>query len=289
VTASPPSVPLAGTPASLRVDALKARITQLRTQETELTKQMERDHRKRDEVREALAEVEVELEVEVLMPVANDVDPTAWLPEELLMAILIQVVTEGICGLVCRRWYGACQDGRVKRRAWEGRWEGYHDGWRVPQKLVGHTHVVTALATGPDGTVYSASRDGTVRAWSGTDGSHLRTLDGPGTRVYSLAVGGPNGAYTAPQPIRSSCGQASMAAVREFLRVTWTCSTACHLLSRKKAPCSLEPLITQSECGLTENMSALSLATLGGFLHSLSAPRAGCTRGRTTRRFECGR
>jgi WD40 repeat protein len=194
VTASPPSVPLAGTPASLRVDALKARITQLRTQETELTKQMERDHRKRDEVREALAEVEVELEVEVLMPVANDVDPTAWLPEELLMAILIQVVTEGICGLVCRRWYGACQDGRIQRRAWEGRWEGYSAGWRVPQKLVGHTHEVTALAVGPDGTVYSASRDGTVRAWSGTDGSHLRTLDGPGTSVYSLAVGGPNGA-----------------------------------------------------------------------------------------------
>jgi hypothetical protein len=33
-----------------------------------------------------------------------------------------------------------------------------------------------------------------VQAWSGTDGSHLRRLDGPDISVYSLAVGGPNGA-----------------------------------------------------------------------------------------------
>jgi DNA repair exonuclease SbcCD ATPase subunit len=48
VTASSPSV--AGTPASLRVDALKARITQLRARETELTKQIERDRREQAEV-----------------------------------------------------------------------------------------------------------------------------------------------------------------------------------------------------------------------------------------------
>jgi WD40 repeat protein len=190
VTACSPS----GTPAALRIDALKARIAQLRAQETKLTERIDRDSREHAEVREAVAEAEAELDVEVLAPVANGVDPTEWLPEELLMAILIQVVTEGICGLVCRRWYAACQDGRVTRRAWEGRWEGYSAGWRVPQKLVGHTDEVTALAVGPDGTVYSASLDATVRAWSGTDGSHLRDLDGPALRVYSLAVGGPNGA-----------------------------------------------------------------------------------------------
>jgi WD40 repeat protein len=191
VIASSPSV--AGTPASLRIDVLKARITQLRTREMELTKQIERDHREQAEVRDALAEVEAELEVEVLAPVANGVDPTEWLPEELLMAILIQVVTEGICGLVCRRWYAACQGGRIQRRAWEGRWEGYNAGWRVPQKLVGHTNTVFTLTIGPDGTVYSTSQDGIVRAWSGIDGSHLRNLDASASRTYFLAVGGPNG------------------------------------------------------------------------------------------------
>jgi WD40 repeat protein len=109
------------------------------------------------------------------------------------MAILIQVVTEGVCGLVCRRWHAACQDGRVKRRAWEGRWEGYSAGWRVPQKLVGHTDTIFALASGPDGTVYSGSLDGRIRAWSGIDGSCVRTLAGPVFSPLSLAVGGPNG------------------------------------------------------------------------------------------------
>jgi hypothetical protein len=45
--------------------------------------------------------------------VANGVDPTAWLLDELLVAILIQVVTEGACGLVCRRWNAVRQDRRV--------------------------------------------------------------------------------------------------------------------------------------------------------------------------------
>jgi WD40 repeat protein len=191
VTGSSPSV--AGTPASHRVDALTARVAHLRARNTELTERIERDHREQAEVRVALAEAEAELEVEVLTPVANGVDPTEWLPEELLMAILIQVVTEGVCGLVCRRWYTVCQDGRVKRRAWEGRWEGYSAGWRAPQKLVGHTTIILALASGPDGTVYSGSLDGTIRAWSGIDGACLRTLPNAGMSPLSLAVGGPNG------------------------------------------------------------------------------------------------
>jgi WD40 repeat protein len=189
VTASSSSS-VSATPASLRLDALKVRVAQLRTRDTELTERIGRDCREQAEVREALVEAESEL---VLAPVPNDVDPTAWLPEELLMAILIQVVTDGVCGLVCRRWYAVCQGASVKRRAWEGRWEGYSAGWRVPQKLVGHTDTVNALAVGPDGTVYTSSYDGEVRAWSGTGGACLRIFFGSFFIALSLAVGGPNG------------------------------------------------------------------------------------------------
>jgi hypothetical protein len=105
----------AATPASLRVDAIKARITQLRARVTEIAERIERDRREQAEVRGALAETEAELEVEVLVPVANGVDPTEWLPEELLVAILLQVVAAGVCGLVCRRWYAVCQDASTAR------------------------------------------------------------------------------------------------------------------------------------------------------------------------------
>jgi hypothetical protein len=201
------------TPASLRLDGLKVRIAQLRADDTkltediergrreqdELTERIERDRRAQAEVRGALAEAETEL---VNAPVPNDVDPTEKLPDELLMAILIQVVTEGVCGLVCRRWHAVCQDRMIRRRAWEGRWEGYSAGWRKPQKLV----YTDALAVGPDGTVYTASVL-EVRAWSGTDGAYLRTLSVNAimihtgssilarsqSRVSALAVGGSNG------------------------------------------------------------------------------------------------
>jgi WD40 repeat protein len=168
-------------------------MARLRARATELMARIERDHRELGEVWDALSEAEAELDMEVLAPVANGVYPTTWLPEELLVAILIQVVTDGVCGLVCRRWYAVCQGERMKRRAWEGRWEGYSAGWRKPQRLVGHKGDVVTLAVGPDGTVYSTSMGGSVRAWSGTDGSHLRTLEASECFAHSLAVGGPNG------------------------------------------------------------------------------------------------
>jgi hypothetical protein len=188
-TATTASSVSAATLASRRVDVIKARITQLRARDAEISERIERDRREQGEVHAALAEAEAELEVEVLAPVANGVDPTEWLPEELLMAILLHVVTAGVCGLVCRRWYAVCQDGRVKRRAWEGRWEGYSAGWRSPQFLVGHTDFVRALAVGPNNVVYSGGKDHTVRAWSAVHGAHLRTLTGHTARVSALAVG----------------------------------------------------------------------------------------------------
>jgi hypothetical protein len=180
---------------TIRIDALKSEITLLRARDAELTERIARDGRERDEVREALCEADAEVEVEVNTPVANGVDPTEWLPEELRMAILIQVVTAGVCGLVCRRWHAVCQTGVIKRRAWDGRWEGYTEGWRVPRQIPG-LHTVFALAVGLEGAVYSGGKDITVRVWSGGDGTLLRTLEGHTDSVASLAVGADGTVYS---------------------------------------------------------------------------------------------
>lgn len=71
------------------------------------------------------------------------------------------------------------------------------------QTLVGHAGGVNALAVGKDGAIYSGSNDGTIKVWSGQDGTLLRTLratldddtqrathtDTPCARITSLAVG----------------------------------------------------------------------------------------------------
>jgi hypothetical protein len=233
VTASS-SVPPA-TLASRRVDTPQAIAAQHHARDAKITEQTERDHRKQDEVRAALAEAEAELVLEVNAPVANGVDPTEWLPEELLMAILIQVVTAGVCGLVCRRWHTACQDGRIKRRAWEGRWEGYSAGWRAPQELFTQSDLVCALAVGPDGTVYSGSLFKMVRAWSGTDGTLLRTLKGHTQAVQSLAVGADGTCTLLEVTAPSGCGLVSMAAACVCSRVILV-QLCMHLRSLQMTP-----------------------------------------------------
>jgi WD40 repeat protein len=58
-----------------------------------------------------------------------------------------------------------------------------------PREFNRHTSDVNALAVGLDGKIYSGSSDGTIRVWSGDDGTHLQTLVGHTRHVTSLAVG----------------------------------------------------------------------------------------------------
>jgi WD40 repeat protein len=48
---------------------------------------------------------------------------------------------------------------------------------------------MSALAIAGNDTVYSGSHDRTIRAWSATDGSHLRILHGHTGSVDALAIG----------------------------------------------------------------------------------------------------
>jgi WD40 repeat protein len=54
--------------------------------------------------------------------------------------------------------------------------------------LEGHSYAVNAVAVGADGTVYSGSDDGTVRIWSGLDGSSIREVDWT-SEVTSITIG----------------------------------------------------------------------------------------------------
>ncbi|MEO8217928.1 MAG: WD40 repeat domain-containing protein [Acidobacteriota bacterium] len=58
----------------------------------------------------------------------------------------------------------------------------------MQQALTGHTKKVTALAFSPDGkTLFSASNDGTVKAWDPQAGTLKQTHEEPGTEVHAIA------------------------------------------------------------------------------------------------------
>jgi WD40 repeat protein len=119
-------------------------------------------------------------------------DLTLCLPNEVLIAILLLVSLEelytGGCAGVCRRWQALVDCTAVKRRIQVGRWAMYAKGSFIPGVLQGHTDGVSALAIGPNGTIYSGSFDHTVIAWSGVDRSYIRTLRGHTDTVTALAV-----------------------------------------------------------------------------------------------------
>jgi hypothetical protein len=66
-----------------------------------------------------LGETEAELETAVLAPIG--VDPTAWLPDEILWMIIVQVLAKGGCGRVCRRCYDVCAGASATKAAWQWR------------------------------------------------------------------------------------------------------------------------------------------------------------------------
>lgn len=58
----------------------------------------------------------------------------------------------------------------------------------LQQSLIGHTKEVTALAFSPDGkTLFSGSKDGTVKSWDPSTGALKQTHDEPGTEIHDIA------------------------------------------------------------------------------------------------------
>jgi hypothetical protein len=146
----------------------------------------------REAVRAEMASAEKLLNVLVNAPVSGRRDPFEWLPDELIVMILLMlpfdVLWGKVCERVCERWARLMESALVKRCKRDGRWAAYEARLIKPRVIVGHDEDVLSLTVGLDGKIYSGSEDTTIRVWSGADGTHLRTLQGHTRCVWALAV-----------------------------------------------------------------------------------------------------
>jgi hypothetical protein len=173
------------------VDQLKRKLFQLTARVETLREAEEKMASEREGVEAEVAAVESELEEAVAAPASGGQDPTSWLPDELLIVVLLLVPFEalwtGRCAGVCRRWRAVVESEPVKRRKRTGKWEAYAKGWVQPRTLEGHADGISCLAVGLGDTIYSGSDDCTIRVWRG--GKDIRTLEGHTDWVRCLAIG----------------------------------------------------------------------------------------------------
>jgi hypothetical protein len=145
------------------------------------------------EMRDRMGAAERAIAAVVNAPVSGGRDPFTWLPDELLVMVLVMLsgvtLWSGACERVCQRWARLMQSPLVKRRMRAERWAGYEEGVIQPRELHGHESTVTAIALGLDDKIYTASFDSTIRVWSAAGGAHLQTLLGHTDKVFALAVG----------------------------------------------------------------------------------------------------
>jgi WD40 repeat protein len=164
----------------------------------------------RRDVHTELSLLERELDALVNAPVSGGRDPTEWLPDELIVMIMLMLSLDalwgGVCQRVCQRWARLMESAPIKRRKGD-KWAAYNAGFAKPRELKGHDGSVYALAVGLDGKLYSGSVDKTIRVWS-SDGVHLQTLEGHTETVWTLAVGTNGKVYSGSgdNTVRVWCG-----------------------------------------------------------------------------------
>lgn len=152
-----------------------------------------------------MKEVEAELQVAVKQPVSDGCDPTLWLPDELIIMILVRApftkLWSGTCCRVCRRWHRLAKSVTVQRHLRNARWRAYAKGWIKPKTVIAHTDDIRGLVNGgvyalavQDNTLYTACKEIAVRALP--SGRLIRTLVGHETVVRSLALGQDGNVYS---------------------------------------------------------------------------------------------
>lgn len=85
---------------------IKQRLKTLKARDAELVESRDRIERERAELAKVIGQTEAELEVAVAAPLPDGEDPKLWLPDEMLIMVLLHVdFVEGlhVCNVVCWR------------------------------------------------------------------------------------------------------------------------------------------------------------------------------------------
>jgi hypothetical protein len=147
-----------------------------------------------------ITSAESELNALVNAPVSGGRDPFEWLPDELVLMIMLmlqgKVLWGGVCEHVCQRWARLMRSAPVHRRKREVRWAAYEKFVITPRVVEGLGQrgaysSVGALAVGLDGKVYSFShnRDNVIRVWSAGEYKEHAIPKGHAGNACALAVG----------------------------------------------------------------------------------------------------
>eukprot|EP00035_Acanthoeca_spectabilis_P033516 m.24106 g.24106 ORF g.24106 m.24106 type:complete len:426 (-) comp6027_c0_seq1:128-1405(-) len=172
-----------------RVHAMQARLAQLRARGLEIAARIEREQRMGAEVTAAIERAEAELAAAVAAPVASGEDPTLWLPDELLLLVLLRVGAVQSCALVCTRWRRLCRD-RALDGSWLRRFAPYATGQRAPRQLFGcNRRTIWAMAPLSSDRVLSAGAEGVIEVYSTPGGVLEQSLYGHTGCVRALVVG----------------------------------------------------------------------------------------------------
>jgi hypothetical protein len=183
----------------------------------------------RELARAEIASAERELDALISAPVSGGRDPFEWLPDELIVMIMLmlpfEVLWRGVCNSVCQRWARLMESAPVKWRKRDGRWAAYEAGLIKPRVYMGpkpHVERVTHLAVGQNGKLYSGSYDASIQVWSSGDGTHLSTLTGHRQRgvtrmIMCLAVGQDDTVYSGSDDMTIRVWSGDDGALRQVL------------------------------------------------------------------------
>eukprot|EP00035_Acanthoeca_spectabilis_P024513 m.454133 g.454133 ORF g.454133 m.454133 type:complete len:356 (+) comp20620_c0_seq1:448-1515(+) len=136
---------------------------------------------------------------------AAEEDRTLWLPDEVMLMVLIRVVYTGACAQVCRRWRRLVSEPFVKTQRWSLRWGDYAGGRLEPRRLPGPAGAIRSLALSPCGArIYAGDETGTLTVWRKDDaGTHVRAtvLSAHELPIVDVAVAKDGTVFTASDDV----------------------------------------------------------------------------------------
>eukprot|EP00035_Acanthoeca_spectabilis_P030140 m.476187 g.476187 ORF g.476187 m.476187 type:complete len:400 (+) comp40234_c0_seq1:65-1264(+) len=119
------STPDAAVAAYWRADQIRTRMAQLSSDEQDALARIEAATEELKRLKSEMRALATEWNDIVNRPLPDNVDPTLWLPDEIMVMILCLVECIGHCCLVCRRWRALCNDPAVRRHERAARWYAY--------------------------------------------------------------------------------------------------------------------------------------------------------------------